>query len=102
TKPEKLLIEQCGVTEEELMKQTFYGPKGCPECKQMGFKGRIGCYEVMDCTPTLRQMIYDKASSMELLAQAIKEGMKTLVMAGKEKAFEGVTSVSEASDLSSN
>ena len=83
------------------MNTTFYGPQGCPKCDNIGFKGRIGCYEVMDCTVTIKEMINKRATSFEIQQQAIKEGMITLLMAGKERVKQGITDIREAADLAS-
>ncbi|HEU4363923.1 MAG TPA: type II secretion system protein GspE, partial [Candidatus Krumholzibacteria bacterium] len=70
-------------------------PKGCPVCNDTGYKGRVGLYEVMEITPTLREMIVDRASNAEIKAQAIKEGMLTLRQDGIEKFKLGQTSLEE-------
>lgn len=69
--------------------------KGCPVCNDTGYKGRVGVYEVMEISPTLREMIVDRASNVEIKAQAIKEGMLTLRMDGLEKFKRGLTSLEE-------
>jgi type IV pilus assembly protein PilB len=47
--------------------------KGCPACNDTGYKGRVGVYEVMEISPTLREMIVDRASNVEIKAQAIRK-----------------------------
>lgn len=69
--------------------------KGCPVCNDTGYKGRVGVYEVMEISPTLREMIVDRASNVEIKTQAIKEGMLTLRMDGLEKFKRGLTSLEE-------
>ena len=69
--------------------------KGCPVCNDTGYKGRVGVYEVMEISPTLREMIVDRASNAEIKAVAIKEGMLTLRMDGLEKFKTGMTSLEE-------
>ncbi len=69
--------------------------KGCPVCNDTGYKGRVGVYEVMEVSPTLREMIIDRASNAEIKALAIKEGMLTLRMDGLEKFKSGLTSLEE-------
>ncbi len=70
-------------------------PKGCPLCNDTGYKGRVGLYEVMEISPTLREMIVDRASNMEIKQHAIKEGMLTLRQDGIEKFKLGLTSLEE-------
>ena len=55
----------------------------------------MGVYEVMEISPTLREMIVDRASNAEIKLQAIKEGMLTLRMDGLEKFKAGLTSLEE-------
>jgi len=69
--------------------------KGCPVCNDTGYKGRVGVYEVMEVSPTLREMIVDRGSNAEIKAQAIKEGMLTLRMDGLDKFKAGLTSLEE-------
>ncbi len=69
--------------------------KGCPVCNDTGYKGRVGVYEVMEVSPTLREMIVDRASNAEIKALAVKEGMLTLRMDGLEKFKAGLTSLEE-------
>lgn len=69
---------------------------GCPRCSN-GYKGRVGLYEVLPITETLRSMILERANSQELEDQAVEEGMDTLRMAGLGKIIEGATTVEEVS-----
>ena len=73
----------------------IYEPCGCPECDNMGYKGRIGVYEIMEMTPALRQIISKEGSAEEIKAQAIKDGMHTLRMSATEYVLTGITSVNE-------
>jgi type IV pilus assembly protein PilB len=70
-------------------------PKGCPVCNDTGYKGRVGLYEVMEISGTLREMIVDRASNQEIKEHAIKEGMLTLRQDGIEKFKLGHTSLEE-------
>jgi type IV pilus assembly protein PilB len=88
------VLRELGIMEnpDEL---TLMEAKGCPVCNDTGYKGRVGVYEVMEVSPTLREMIVDRASNAEIKAQAIKEGMLTLRMDGLEKFKTGLTSLEE-------
>jgi type IV pilus assembly protein PilB len=68
---------------------------GCDECNGTGYRGRQGLYEVMPITPTMRELILDRASTAELRKLAIDEGMLTLRMDGLRNAARGVTSIEE-------
>jgi type IV pilus assembly protein PilB len=80
---------------EEAAATTFYKGKGCDQCGQSGYRGRQGLYEVMAMSPELRRMIMHSASTDELRAQALKEGMLTLRMDGMLKARRGITTLEE-------
>jgi general secretion pathway protein E len=73
----------------------LYKGKGCDNCLNTGFTGRVGIFELLTLSTRIRQMVQDKASSEEIKARAIKEGMTTLRQDGISKAFEGITTLSE-------
>lgn len=74
----------------------FFESKGCEACHGIGFKGRIGIYEIMSMCPEIEQQIHsNQASEYSLEEVAIKNGMITMVQDGLLRALEGVTSVAE-------
>lgn len=72
-----------------------YEPKGCPECRFTGYKGRTVIAEVMIVDSTLRAMINDGASEQEMRDYARRFGMITLREDAHRKVEEGVTSIDE-------
>ena len=68
---------------------------GCGECNEMGYKGRIGLFEVMPISPMIREAVLTGASSLKLRRQALNEGMVTLRQSGLRKIADGVTTVDE-------
>jgi len=85
-----------GFTEEEIRKGiTVMKGAGCEACNKKGFKGRVGLYEVLEMSETLRDMILTGASAMELREQSVKEGMITLRRSGCRKVLDGVTTIEE-------
>ncbi len=68
---------------------------GCRTCSNTGYKGRIALYEVMPFYDSLKELVLQGASTAEVKAEAIRQGMKTLRMAGIQKLAEGVTTVEE-------
>ena len=78
-----------------LSEQKFYKGKGCPECGNKGFSGRIGIYEVLQVTETIRPLISSRVSSDEILEQAKKEGMVTMLQDGLNKVSGGLTTIEE-------
>ncbi len=92
--PAQTLID-LGFAPEEGAGVTMYEGKGCGKCNGTGYKGRVGLYEVMEISDGLRDLILMGATSVELRAKAIEEGMLTLRMSGLEKLKQGITTVEE-------
>ncbi len=72
----------------------FYRPKPSKECED-GYQGRVGIYEAIAVTQTIRELITRSATADEMEAQARKEGMETMVEDGFAKAVEGLTTIEE-------
>jgi type IV pilus assembly protein PilB len=92
--PLPALIEAGFSREEAETIQTFRG-KGCGQCNNTGYKGRVGLYEVMEITPDIRHLILDKAQSVDIKKKAMEHGMITLRRSGLIKAKKGITSMDE-------
>jgi type IV pilus assembly protein PilB len=73
----------------------IYKAKGCIHCSNTGYKGRIGVYEYLEVTDTIKELILKGGSTMAIEKAAIKEGMNTLRVAGIEHVLNGVTSIEE-------
>ena len=74
---------------------TLYHAKGCKECAQTGFIGRVSILEMLPMSDPLRTHIMRHANSAELRTEAIKEGMVTMYEDGMRKALNGVTAFEE-------
>jgi type II secretory ATPase GspE/PulE/Tfp pilus assembly ATPase PilB-like protein len=72
-----------------------YESKGCPDCGGIGYKGRIGVYEVLEVSRAMERLILEKASVTDIRDLAVKEGMVTMAQDGYMKLLEGVTSLEE-------
>ncbi len=72
-------------------KFTLYRPKGCAECNDSGYKGRMGLHELMLGSDHVKKLIQEHARVAELLAVALEEDMMTLKMDGMEKVLMGLT-----------
>jgi general secretion pathway protein E len=70
-------------------------PVGCLECRMTGYFGRIGLYEIMTLTPTLRRLIHAEADDAKIREQAYKEGMKPLRVSGAMKIAAGLSTADE-------
>jgi len=72
----------------------FYRPKPSKDCPE-GYRGRLGIYEVLSVTETIKELIVKRATSAQIQAQAQKEGMRLMVEDGFIKAAQGITSIEE-------
>ena len=70
-------------------------PVGCRECRNSGYAGRMGIYELMVTTDEIRQLAHDHASSWKIKQAAVRGGMQTLRDDGWKKVIQGRTSVDE-------
>lgn len=73
----------------------LYRPKGCPKCNNLGYKGRIGIFEVFTINEEIEKLILDMASETDLTFAALESGMVTMLQDGILKALEGITSIEE-------
>lgn len=78
----------------------IYEPVGCPKCDNMGYKGRIGVYEIMEVTQKVKQVIAKGGNAEAIKRAALQEGMFTLRMSATELVLKGVTSVTEMRKVS--
>ena len=69
--------------------------RGCGACNGTGYKGRIGLYEVMEISESIRDLIMVGATAVEIKRKALEEGMLTLRQSGLQKIKTGVTTIEE-------
>ncbi|MBC3933288.1 GspE/PulE family protein [Undibacterium curvum] len=81
---------------------TIYRPVGCPECRQTGYLGRTGLYELLTVTLPFSKLITEHADIHALRQQSIRDGMKPLRIAGAEKIIEGLTTAEEVLKVTSS
>jgi type IV pilus assembly protein PilB len=96
--PPRDAIKRLGMNLEEIEKSkvTFFRGRGCDTCKGTGYKGRIGCYELMPVTDKVRELILAHASAYAIREAAIEAGMKSLKDDAMEKILLGVTTLEES------
>ncbi|WP_459558095.1 GspE/PulE family protein [Lacunimicrobium album] len=73
----------------------FYKPVGCRECRESGYAGRIGVFELMLNDPILKEMTVQRKSTVELRKYVLTTGMMTLRECGWQRVLNGITSVEE-------
>ncbi|SFH68008.1 type IV-A pilus assembly ATPase PilB [Modicisalibacter xianhensis] len=91
--PHEVLLKE-GFSMEELNEATLYHPVGCRQCT-LGYKGRVGIYEVVPISEAISRLIMQEGNSLELAAQARSEGLPDLRRSGLLKVLAGVTSLEE-------
>jgi general secretion pathway protein E len=74
---------------------TVYRPIGCPECRQTGYRGRTGLYELLTVSDAFTRLIGESADLAGLRQQSVLDGMKPLRIAGSMKIIEGATTAEE-------
>lgn len=85
------LVEPFSVKKPDVVYQAV----GCVECRNSGYLGRIGIYEVFKNTSSIQKLITENCDANSITRLALKDGMKTLRLSGVEKVIEGITSIEE-------
>jgi type IV pilus assembly protein PilB len=80
---------------DDVVGKTFYYGKGCENCNNTGYRGRMGIYEIMLLDDEMRDMIIKHASTQVLRAESRKRGMRTLRTSGLLAIYDGITSIEE-------
>jgi len=88
-------LHAMGMSEEMIADATVYHGRGCNACNNSGYRGRIALYEVMPFSDALKELVLQGASAAEIKAEMIRQGVRTLRMAGIQKILEGVTTAEE-------
>ncbi len=97
--PKEALL-RAGFQEEEL-DGTWqpYGPVGCEICKDTGYKGRAGIYQVMPVSDEMQRIIMKNGTSIDIADQARREGVSDLRQSGLRKVKSGITSLAEVESV---
>ena len=93
--PEPETLRAMGLSGTETPQQTFYRAVGCDACKRIGYKGRVGIYEIMTVTNELRRFIAQRGAEAQLREAAIASGMMSLGEDGLAKVKAGITTPQE-------
>ncbi len=92
--PEKEVLQSLGL-DAAGKNARLMRPKGCDKCRNTGYKGRTGIFELFQISEAIKEMVLKKASNSELRKQTVSEGMMTLRQAGAKKALAGQTTAEE-------
>jgi len=80
---------------KDLKKTRFYRGTGCSVCNGTGYVGRIGVFEVLEVSPKIKRLIAKQASSEEIMAAAVADGMTSMLEDGLAKTLNGLISLDE-------
>ena len=80
---------------EKLKPYRFRRGKGCLHCRETGYLGRTGIYEILPMSEKIRRLVSQQAGSLEIFKAAREEGLRTLKEAAIEKVFRGQTTTTE-------
>ena len=82
-------LAEFGFTVEQASRAKVQKGKGCPKCKDTGYKGRMGIYEILNVTKPIKEAILRQATTPELKEIAMKEGFRTMQDMGREMILTG-------------
>jgi len=94
-KPEAAELKMVGLKPEMIGGKSIYGPVGCRECGNVGFRGRQGVYELLEMNSVIRELTFTGASSLKIRNEAKQIGMTSLLDDGVRKVLEGKTTIGE-------
>jgi type IV pilus assembly protein PilB len=97
-KPSDEIIKKIHKTEgvgTKVEKKAYFRGKGCDRCRNTGFRGRVGIYEILEVNDEIRELIVQQSSSIVLKKAALKTGFKNMYEDGLEKVQAGLTTIEE-------
>jgi len=89
------LIELLGVDPLEIADKDFFYGDGCPECSNTGYRGRIGLFEMIVVSDSIRELINHRAPTLTLKQKALEQGMRSLRDDGMRAIFDGNSTIEE-------
>jgi len=93
--PNIKVLRALGFADDDLNKQTFYKGSGCSACGGGGYRGRQGIFELLEMDNTMREMAFTRAPLSEVRKAARASGMDSLLVDGRRKILQGVTTAEE-------
>jgi type II secretory ATPase GspE/PulE/Tfp pilus assembly ATPase PilB-like protein len=94
-KVEKSYLRRIGFPEDEIATAKFWHGSGCEECRQLGYQGRMGIYELLILNEGLRPLILNRAPASTIAQKALEYGMRTLRTDGWNKVRDSLTTIEE-------
>ena len=93
--PDPRTLNSLGIQRDQAAEAVFMKGRGCPKCRNTGFKGRMGIFEIFTIDEEIEQMIYENRTIVELRKKAQDLGMRTLREDGIRKVLAGRTTAEE-------
>jgi type II secretion system protein E len=88
-------LRRIGYPEEEIATAKFWKGTGCEKCRQLGYQGRTGIYELLLLDEAVRPLVLSRAPASTIAQRAIEQGMRTLRVDGWNKVRAGVSTIEE-------
>ena len=93
--PDDIMLKSIGITDDQTKNHTIYRAKGCEECFNTGYRGRLGIFEIMIMQGDLKSLILKTYDANMIKEAALKQGMITLREDGIQKVLNGVSTIEE-------
>ena len=93
--PSQDVMDILDVDPLEIADKNFYFGDGCEECSQTGYKGRIGLFEMIMVSDSIRDLINNRAPTLQIRQKALEQGMRGLRDDGLRAIFDGNTTIEE-------
>ena len=93
--PEEDEVLALGIRLQDAAKLKFFHGRGCTNCRNTGYKGRTGVFELLTSSIPMRELIARGATTMEIFQQARAQGMRTMLEDGRDKVLRGITTPTE-------
>jgi type II secretory ATPase GspE/PulE/Tfp pilus assembly ATPase PilB-like protein len=88
-------LRKIGFPENEICTAKFWHGAGCEDCRQLGYQGRKGIYELLIVTEAIRPLVMNRSTATSIAQRAIENGMRTLRTDGWNKVKIGETTIEE-------
>ncbi len=93
--PDLNWLKLAGIGPNDFKDRTLYKSRGCDYCTGTGFRGRVGIFEMMQMNNELRTLAFERSPTNKIRQAALRSGMKSLLMDGRLKVLNGVTTAEE-------
>ncbi|QOV92260.1 GspE/PulE family protein [Humisphaera borealis] len=95
SEPDEMWLKLIGIKPEDRKDKTLYKPRGCENCNSIGFRGRLGVFEMMSMNSEIRNLAFERAATNKIRKAALASGMKSLLQDGRLKVMNGTTTAEE-------